>query len=141
MIKREGGSVYVFIKGRFQLDEIFLVARTEETIAELCRQQSSVEVEHRQKQLKNWYAPPLWWVCFNQHLSQQSPFSSPSQHFLAILLSLLPFTRNLPSTRRPNSCIAVWQQLICSLVLLLSLSTLPTGCQWFTNTGLFVITQ
>ena len=141
MIKREGGSLYVFIKGRFQLDEIFLVARTEETNAELCRQQSSVEVEHWQKQLKNWYAPPLWWVGFNQHLSQQSPFSSPSQHFLAILLSLLPFTRNLPSTRRPNSCIAVWQQLICWLVLLLSLSTLPTGCPWFTNTGLFVITQ
>ena len=46
MIKREGGSIYVFIKGRFQLDEIFLVARTEETNAELCRQQSPVEVEH-----------------------------------------------------------------------------------------------
>ena len=46
MIKREGGSIYVFIKGRFQLDEIFLVARTEETNAELCRQQISVEVEH-----------------------------------------------------------------------------------------------
>ena len=77
---------------------------------------------------------------FNQHLSQQSTFSSPSQHFLAILLYLLPFTSNLPSMRRPNSCIAVWQQLICWLVLLLSLSTLPTGCPWFTNTGLFVIT-
>ena len=46
MIKREGGSIYVFIKGRFQLDEIFLVARTEETNAELCRQESPVEVEH-----------------------------------------------------------------------------------------------
>ena len=77
--------------------------------------------------LKNCYAFPLWWVGFNQHLSQQSTFSSPSQHFLAILLSLLPFTRNLPSMRRPNSCIVVWQQLICWLVLLLSLSLLHMG--------------
>ena len=123
------------------LDEIFLVARTEETNAELCRQQISPEVEHCRKHLKNCYAPPLWWVGFNQHLSHQSTFSSPSQHFLAILLSLLPFTRNLPSMRRPNSCIVVWQQLICWLVLLLSLSMLPVGCPWFTSTGLFVITQ
>ena len=49
MIKREGGSLNVYIKGRFQLDEIFLAARTEETNAELCRQQSSVEVEYCQK--------------------------------------------------------------------------------------------
>ena len=49
MIKREGGSLNVYITGRFQLDEIFLVARTEETNAELCRQQSSAEVEHCQK--------------------------------------------------------------------------------------------
>ena len=49
MIKREGGSLNEYIKGRFQLDEIFLVARTEETNAELCRQQSSVEVEYCQK--------------------------------------------------------------------------------------------
>ena len=41
------------------LDEIFLVARTEETNAELCRQQISPEVEQRQKHLKNCYAPPL----------------------------------------------------------------------------------
>ena len=47
--------------------------------------------------------------------------------FLAILLSLLPFTRNLPFMRRPNSCIVVWQQLICWLVLLLSLSLLHMG--------------
>ena len=57
----------MFIEGRFHLssfgesclDKIFLVARTEETNAELCRQQISVEVEHRRKQLKNCYAPPL----------------------------------------------------------------------------------
>ena len=51
----------MFIKGRFHLssfgvsclDEIFLVARTEETKAELCRQQISPEVEHRRKHLEN----------------------------------------------------------------------------------------
>ena len=73
--------------------------------------------------------------------SQQSTFSSPSQQFLGIPLSLLPFTKNLPSIRHPNSCIVVWQQLICWLVLLTSLSMLPTGCPWFTNTGVFVDTQ
>ena len=45
-------------------------------------------------------------------------FSSPS--------FLLPLTRKLPFVRRPNSCIAVWQQLICWLVLLASLSLLTT---------------
>ena len=49
--------------------------------------------------------------------SQQCTFSSPSQHSLQILSSLLPFTRNLPSTRRPNCCIVLWQQQICWLVL------------------------
>ena len=141
----------MFIEGRFHLssfgesclDKIFLVARTEETNAELCRQQISVEVEHRRKQLKNCYAPPLWWVGFNQHqlLSQQLTFSSPSQHFLGILLSLLPLTKNLPSTHRPSSFIVVWQQLTCWLVLLLSLSVLLIGCRWFTNIGVFVVTQ
>ena len=43
----------------FQLDEIFLVARTEETNAELCRQQISAEVEHRQKHFKYYSALPL----------------------------------------------------------------------------------
>ena len=138
----------MFIEGRFHLssfgesclDKIFLVARTEETNAELCRQQISPEVKHCRKHLK-YYAPPLWWVGFNQHLSHQSTFSSPSQHFLAILLSLLPLTKNLPSTHRPNSCIVVWQQLTCWLVLLLSLSVLLIGCRWFTNIGVFVVTQ
>ncbi|CAH3165964.1 unnamed protein product, partial [Pocillopora meandrina] len=55
-----------------------------------CRQQISPEVEHCRKHLKNCYAPPLWWVGFNQHLSHQSTFSSPSQHFLAILYPCCP---------------------------------------------------
>ena len=42
--------------------------------------------------------------------------SFPTQHLLAIFLSLLPLTRNLPFIRHPNSCIAFWQQLICWLV-------------------------
>ena len=86
---------------------------------------------------------PVWEVDFKQHSfhSQQSTFSSPSQLLLRTLLPLLPFTRNLPSIRHPNSCIVVWQQLICWLVLLTSLSMLPAGCPWFTNTGVFVDTQ
>ena len=73
--------------------------------------------------------------------SHRSTFSSPSQHFLEILLSFLLFTRNLLSIRHPNSCIVVWQRLIRWLVLLSSLSLLPIGCPWFTNTGVFVDTQ
>ena len=69
--------------------------------------------------------------------SQQCTFSSPSQHSLRILSSLLPFTRNLPITRRPNSCTVLWQQLICWLVLLPSLSMLLIGCPWLGNTGAF----
>ena len=60
-------------------------------------------------------------MCFSLFRSRQSTFSSPSQQLLGILLSLLPFTRNLLSIRHPNSCIVVWQQLICWLVLLTSL--------------------
>ena len=59
----------------------------------------------------------------------------------SILLSLLPFIRNLPSIRHPNSCIVVWQQLIFWLVLLPSLSMLLIGFPWFTNTGVFFGTQ
>ena len=77
----------------------------------------------------------------NQSISQQFTFSSQSQHFLGILLSLLPFTKNLPFTRRPNSCIVVWQQLTCLLVFLASLSWLLIGCSWFKKTGVFVSTQ
>ena len=80
----------------FQLDEIFLVARTEETNAELCRQQISAEVEHRQKHFKYYSALPLWWVGFDQHPSQQSIFSSPSRHFWLILLPLLPSQNIFP---------------------------------------------
>ena len=85
---------------------------------------------------------PVWEVDFKQHSfhSQQSTFSSPSQLLLRTLLPLLPFTRNLPSIRHPNSCIVVWQHLICWLVLLTILSTLPIGCPWLTNTGFFVET-
>ena len=65
-----------------------------------------------------------------------------SQHFLGILLFFLPFIKNLPFTRRPNSCIVVCQQLICWLVLLLSLSMSFVGCLWFSlKPGAFVITQ
>ena len=60
-------------------------------------------------------------------------FSSPS--------FLLPLTRKLPFVRRPNSCIAVWQQLICWLVLLASLSLLLMACTWFANNVVFVDTQ
>ena len=51
-------------------------------------------------------------MCFSLFRSRQSTFSSPSQQLLGILLSLLPFIRNFPSIRHPNSCIVVWQQLI-----------------------------
>ena len=65
--------------------------------------------------------------------SQQSTFSSPSQQFSEILSFLLPFTKNLPSIRHPNSCIFVWQQLICWLVLLANLPMQLIGCPWFLN--------
>ena len=127
-----------------RLDETFLVAsclstRKKETNAEQSRQQSSPEVEHRAKQLKNCYAPHLLEVDYIKDLlfSQQCTSSSPSQHSLRILSSLLPFTRNLPITRRPNSCTVLWQQLICWLVLLPSLSMLLIGCPWLGNTGAF----
>ena len=56
-------------------------------------------------------------------------------------LILVALHKELPSIRHPNSCIVVWQRLIYWLVLLPSLSILPTGCLWFTNTGVFVSTQ
>ena len=56
-------------------------------------------------------------------------------------LILLSFTRNLPYIRRLNSCIVVWQPLICWLVLLFSLSVLHIGCPCFKNSGVFVDTQ
>ena len=67
----------------------------------------------------------------------------PSQYLLGILPFLLPFIRNLPYIRRPNTCIVVWQPLICWLVLLPSLSMVHVECPWFKNTfgGAFVDTQ
>ena len=64
---------------------------------------------------KRRHAPLLWLEDYNinQFIYQQSTFSFSSQHFMAIFLSLLPFTGNLPFIRRPNTCIVVWQQLIC----------------------------
>ena len=72
------------------------------------------------------YSTNWWMSCINdQFLSQLYTFSSLWQHFLGILWSLFPFAGNLPSILRPNSCIVVWQQLICQLVLLPSFSMLP----------------
>ena len=104
--------------------------KKKEMITEQCWQQSSLVVEHRRKHLKYCYAPHLLEVDYIKDLlfSQQCTFSSPSQHSLRILSSLLPFTRNLPSTDRPNSCTVLWQQLTCWLVLLPSLSMLLIGC-------------
>ena len=117
--------------------------KKKETITEQCRQQSSLGMEHRRKPLQNCYAPHLLEVDYMKYLlfSQQCTFSSPSQHSLQILSSSLPFTRNLPSTDRPNSCTVLWQQLTCWLVLLPSLSMLLIGCPQFRNTGAFVDTH
>ena len=59
----------------------------------------------------------------------------------SLILVALNKLKNLPFTHRPNSFIVVWQQLTCWLVLLLSLSVLLIGCRWFTNIGVFVVTQ
>ena len=82
----------------------------------------------------------LWSVDYNnnQFICQQPTFSFPSQHFLEILSSLLPFIRNLAFIRRPNFCIDVWQQLICWLAWYASLSMLLIGCLSLTSTGAFV---
>ena len=80
--------------------------------------------EAQTNEFKDLGAPLLWQVDYNHSQSNsqlQFTFSSPSQHFLGILLSLLPFKRNLPFTRRPNSCVVVWQQLTYWLVFLASL--------------------
>ena len=91
--------------------------------------------------MKDCHAPRFGWVSLNNSPfhSMQSTFSSPSQQLLGILLFLLPFIRNLPSIRHPNSCIIVWKPLICWLVFLPSLSLLPTGCPWFTSTEVLSI--
>ena len=117
--------------------------KEKETNTEQCRQQSSLAGERRAKHLKNCYEPHLLQADYIKDLlfSQQCTFSSPSQHSLQILSSLLPFTRYLPSTRRTNSITILWQQLSCWLVLLPSLSTLPIGCPRFRNTEAFVVTH
>ena len=74
----------------------------------------------------------------NHFISRQSTFSSRLWHFWGTFSSLLPFTKYLPSIRRPNSCNVVWQQLICQLVLSASLSLPLIGCPWFTKSGIFV---
>ena len=87
------------------------------------------------------HVPLLWSVDYNnnQLICQQPTFSSPSQHILEILSSLLSFfLRNLPFILRPNFCIVVWQQLICWLAWYASLSMLLIGCPSLTNTGAFV---
>ena len=54
-------------------------------------------------------------------------------------LILVALHKESPSIRHPNSCIIVWKPLICWLVLLPSLSMLPTGCPWFTSTEVLSI--
>ena len=51
----------------------------------------------------------------NKYICQQSTFSSPSQQFLGILQSLLPFIGNLPFIHHPNSCIVVSVALLWGL--------------------------
>ena len=74
----------------------------------------------------------------NQFISRQFTFSLRLWHFWGTLSSLLPFTKYLPSIYRPNSCIVVWKQLICYLVLSASLSLPLIGCPWFTKSAIFV---
>ena len=75
------------------------------------------------------------WICF---LAVNILLSITA--FAGNSLILLSFTRNLPYIRRPNSCIVVWQPLICWLVLLPSLSMLHIGCPCFKNIGAVVDT-
>ena len=60
------------------------------------------------------HVPLLWSVDYdnNQFICQQPTFSYPSQHFLEILSSLLPFIRNLAFIRRPNFCLATTDLLV-----------------------------
>ena len=78
--------------------------KEKETITEQCRQQSSLGVEHI-KTFVELLCTPSFASGLHQRFtfSHQCTFFSPSHHSLQILSSLLPFTRNLPSTRRTNS--------------------------------------
>ena len=64
----------------------------------------------------------------NQFILRQVTFSFLSWHFLGTFSSLLHFTKYLPFIRHPNSCIVVYQQVICLLVLLLLLLVLAFHC-------------
>ena len=80
-----------------------LSAKKKEMNTEQCRQQSSLAVEHRLKNIWRTAMHPIFWRWITSKIYfffQQCTFSSPWEHFLWILSSLLPFTRNLPSTRR-----------------------------------------
>ena len=123
MSRRWWGSRYVFMEESFShrrwrvlfKRKIFRCQlpqhKKKETNTEQCRQQSSLAVEDGRNHLKNCYAPHLLQVDYIKDLlfPPQCSFSSPSQRSLGILSSLLPFTRNIPSTRRLNSCTVLWQ--------------------------------
>ena len=78
-------------------------------------------------------------------LQPQSIYFSAAVYILlsitTFLLSLLPFKRNPPFTRRPNPCVVAWQQLTYWLVFLASLWWLLILCPWLTITEVFVDTQ
>ena len=50
-----------------------------------------------------------------------------------LILAALHRESSLHPRHRPNTCIVVWQQLICWLVLLASPSVLFIKSSWFTN--------
>ena len=54
-------EVSLIVAGVGCLDDILLVAISDNL------QKIEEELEHRRKQLKNCYAPPLYWVSINQH--------------------------------------------------------------------------
>ena len=81
----------------------FPQCKKKEMNTEQCRQQSSLAVEHRLKNIWRTAMHPIFWRWITSKIYfffQQCTFSSPWEHFLWILSSLSPFTRNLPSTRR-----------------------------------------
>ena len=72
---------------------------------------------------------------------QHSTFFSPLLQFLAIFWFWLHLAKRRPFTLRPNSCSAVWRQVISVLVLLLSPSKLSIWCPCLTRIGIFVATR
>ena len=79
-----------------------------------------------------------WIATTINFILRQVTFSFLSWHFLGTFSSLLHFTKYLPFIHHPNSCIVVWKEVICLLVLLASLSLPITGCPCFTKSGIFV---